>query len=129
MNTPQRVAVDSPSAGSDGGRGGRPGGPMLPAAGESPPYQPSMTIINRELAPISAALADMERLAKFVLDALLSAEHDLSFFHGLIATDCVDGPRSANAVFWEIDTRETLTKLHSAIRELSGRDKGVGCDL
>lgn len=129
MNTPQREVVYSPSAGSDGGRGGRPGVQMLPMAGESDPYEPSMTLIDRELAPISAALADMERRAKFVLDALLSEEHDLSFFHGLIATDCVDGPRSESAVFFEIDTSDTLKKLYSAIRELCGRSNGVGCDL
>lgn len=95
----------------------------------SQPYQPSTTLIDRELASITVTLADLERRAKFVLDALLSAEHDLSFFHGLIATDCVDGPRSEEAVFFEIDTQDTLKKLHSAIREFCGRSNGAGCDL
>jgi len=93
------------------------------------PYQPSMTLIDREMVPITAALADLERRAKFVLDALLSAEHDLSFFHGLIATDCVEGPLSEKAVFFEIETLDTLKKLEAAIREFCGRDTGVGCDL
>jgi len=93
------------------------------------PYKPSVTMIERELAPITTVLADLERRAKFVLDALLSAEHDLSFFHGLIATDCVEGPLSEKAVFFEIETQDTLKKLEAAIREFCGRDTGVGCDL
>lgn len=93
------------------------------------PYTPSVTLIDRELAPITVVLADLERRAKFVLDALLSAEHDLSFFHGLHATDCVDGPLSEEAVFFEIDTQDTMKKLEAAIREFCGRDTGVGCDL
>lgn len=57
-----------------------PDGPATWVEGaDRQPYQPSMTLIDRELAPITAVLADLERRAKFVLDALLSAEHDLSF--------------------------------------------------
>lgn len=58
-----------------------------------------------------------------ILDALISAEFELTVSAGLIATDRPDLPLSANTS-WIIDPAETLTKLRLAIKSLSDTCSG-----